>query len=152
MPILTRPAVPHDQEFLWRLHRETMRDYVDETWGWNEEWQRARFDENFDPEKLEIVENETGPIGCISVKRLADEILLAAIEIAPERQNRGVGTRIIRELLDECDHKQLPARLFVLKVNPARRLYTRLGFQCIEETSTHYVMIRRPVSGPFAIH
>ena len=137
MPILTRPAVPHDQEFLWRLHRETMRDYVDETWGWNEEWQRARFDENFDPEKLEIVENETGPIGCISVKRLADEILLAAIEIAPERQNRGVGTRIIRELLDECDHKQLPARLFVLKANPARRLYTRLGFQCIEETSTH---------------
>lgn len=144
MPILTRPAALNDREFLWRLHCETMRDYVDKTWGWNEEWQRARFDENFDPEKLEIVENDIGPIGYVSVKRLADEILLAAIEIAPEHQNRGVGTQLIGELLGECDQKQLPARLFVLKVNPARRLYTRLGFQCIEETSTHYVMIRRP--------
>jgi hypothetical protein len=99
VPVFTRPAASHDREFLWRLHREIIRDYVGKTWGWDEAWQRARFDENFDPEKLEIAENETGPIEYVSVKGLADEILLAAIEIATEHQNGGVGIQTVRELL-----------------------------------------------------
>lgn len=146
MRIRVRRASSQDREFLWWLHRETMRTYVDRTWGWVEEWQRTRFDDNFDPETFEVIESDVGPIGCISVKRGDDEILLAWIEIAPEYQNRGIGAQIIRELLSECDHKHVPARLFVLKVNPARRLYERLRFQCIEETPTHYVMLRRPES------
>jgi ribosomal protein S18 acetylase RimI-like enzyme len=144
--ILVRRAASQDRDFLWWLHRETMRKYIDMTWGWDEEWQRTRFDDTFDPETSEVIESDLGPIGCISVKRGADEILLARIEIAPEYQNRGIGAQIIRELLSESDRKRLPARLFVLKVNPARRLYERLGFRCVEETPTHYVMMRRPES------
>jgi hypothetical protein len=40
-----RPADASDKNFLWWLHRATMREYVDKTWGWNDDWQRQRFDE-----------------------------------------------------------------------------------------------------------
>ena len=30
--------------------------------------------------------------------------------------------------------------MHVFKINPARQLYSRLGFQIVDETETHYVM------------
>jgi hypothetical protein len=44
--------------------------------------------------------------------------------------------------LHESDQTQLPVKLRVLKVNPARRLYERLGFIHKGETPTHYLMER----------
>ena len=38
-----RPATPKDAEFLFKTLKVTMREYVDQTWGWDEEWQRAYF-------------------------------------------------------------------------------------------------------------
>ena len=35
----------------------------------------------------------------------------------------------------------LPTRLQVLRVNPARHLYERLGFAVVGETPTHYLMV-----------
>ena len=139
-----RPGVPADRKFLWRLHCETMRDYVDGTWGWDEAWQRKRFEETFDLEALQIVEQDGEAIGMISIRRSMDEIFLASIEIAPQWQKRGVATHLIRQLLAESDACGLPVTLQVLKVNPARRLYERLGFVCSGETETHYRMRREP--------
>jgi ribosomal protein S18 acetylase RimI-like enzyme len=122
-----------------------MRDYVDQTWGWDDAWQRRRFDENFDPLPLQIIEKDGESIGYVSVRRPSDEIFLAAIEIAPQHQKQGIGSQLVRELLDEADRSRLAVRLLVLKVNPVRRLYERLGFQCRDETPTHYVMKREPL-------
>jgi len=138
-----------DLEFLWRLHRETMKDYVDQTWGWNETWQREYFDRHFDsildPGLAQIIQIGGQPIGFISVRRTGNEIFLGAIEIATEFQNRGIGSGLIKRLLAESDRQRIPVRLSVLKVNPAQKLYQRLGFERIEETATHFVMQRRPV-------
>ena len=144
MRIGLRPGEREDRQYLWRLHRETMRDYVDKTWGWDETFQRGMFDENFDPSSLLIIEKGDKPIGYISARRSGDEIFLAMIEIAPAQQNRGIASQLIKELLEEADRSQVPVKLYVLKVNPARRLYKRLGFQCTGETSTHYLMVREP--------
>src|SRR5437868_15526648 len=44
-----RGAQRHDEDFLFALHRDAMRAYVDATWGWDEEWQRAHFPANYAP-------------------------------------------------------------------------------------------------------
>jgi GNAT superfamily N-acetyltransferase len=67
------------------------------------------------------------------VRRVVDEIFLAALELAPEYQNRGIATQLIRELLDESDRRQLPMRQCALKVNPARRLYERPAFGALNK-------------------
>jgi ribosomal protein S18 acetylase RimI-like enzyme len=144
MKIYLRPGTAEDREFFWRLHCETLREYVDKTWGWDEAWQCGKFDEDFDPSSLLVIEKDGAPIGQISVGRTGDEIFLAAIAIAPEQQNQGIASQLIRDLLSESDQSHLPVTLQVLKVNPARRLYERLGFVHTGETPTHYLMRREP--------
>lgn len=46
--------------------------------------------------------------------------------------------------MNAASARGLPTRLQVLKVNPARSLYERLGFELVEETQTHYVMQFQP--------
>jgi ribosomal protein S18 acetylase RimI-like enzyme len=143
MQISLRPATRDDYDFLWWLHRATMRPYVEKTWGWDEQWQAQHFRDRFDPNTCEIIEGGGEPIGCISVERRKDSLFLAVIEIAPDRQNQGIGTKLIQALCDEANDRGVPVELQVIKVNhPARRFYERLGFAVIGETETHYLMRR----------
>lgn len=145
MRISLRSTSPEDREFLWNLHRDTMREYVEEVWGWDEAWQRERFLERFDPDERRIVELDGVSVGAIQVDRQADHIFLKNLHITPSHQNRGVGTQLIESLIEEADEREVPLRLQVLKVNPSRRLYERLGFIETGATETHVHLERRPV-------
>jgi ribosomal protein S18 acetylase RimI-like enzyme len=140
-----RAATSEDAEFLFQLLRATMREYVEQTWSWDEKWQRAHFQERFDPAKNQIVVLDDLDIGVIAAERREDEVFLGSLYILPEYQRRGIGTLLIKSVLDGAFREGLPVRLRVLKVNPARRLYERLGFLVVEEADTHYVMKATPV-------
>jgi hypothetical protein len=45
-----------------------------------------------------------------------------------------------RMLLRQADERQLLVKLMVLKMNPARHLYERLGFRIDDETDIKYSM------------
>jgi ribosomal protein S18 acetylase RimI-like enzyme len=47
-------------------------------------------------------------------------------------------------MLDTARALNLPAALQVLKTNPAKQLYERLGFQVTGETASHYLMRTTP--------
>ena len=79
-------------------------------------------------------------IGMISLEDRTDDVFLRAIEIFPTHQGQGIGARIIQEIIDDAASKQKPVSLSVLKVNPAKSLYKRLGFSVIEETDPRIFM------------
>jgi len=144
MHITLRPATQQDYDFLWWLHCHTIRPYVEQLWGWDEAWQRQYFREHFRPEKTEIVEADGAPAGCLRVERRQDHIFLSLIQIAPQHQNQGVGTKLIESLIVEGDRHNMPVRLSVLQTNDlARRLYERLGFVVVQETDERIYMERR---------
>lgn len=141
MDIRLRPIVDADLEFRWHLQNAALKKYVTETWGWDEEWQRRHFEERFDPDNgLIIVVNGTDA-GFWWVNERPDEIFLVSIHLLPEYQRRGIGTRLIRSL---TNNSYKPVRLKVLKVNPARRLYERLGFSISGDLDTHFMMTKLP--------
>jgi ribosomal protein S18 acetylase RimI-like enzyme len=142
-----RQANDDDLDFLWWLHRATMREYVDRTWGWEDESQEKRFRRKFEPRRIQIVCYQGDPVGCISVDREPSRILLGVIEIAPAYQGQGIGSCLIQQLCDEADAGGVLLELQVLKVNPAKRLYERLGLVTVGETETHYLMRRPTGSG-----
>ena len=96
MEISLRPATRDDYDFLWWLHRTTMQSYVEKTWGWDETGQALYFQQHFDPSKWEIIEADVSAIGYLSVQRCEDPIFLETIEIAPDYQSQGIGTKLIR--------------------------------------------------------
>ena len=55
--------------------------------------------------------------------------------LRPETQGRGIGTALVQSVLARAEAKKLPVRLWVLRINPARALYERLGFVVFEETA-----------------
>ncbi|MFN2241756.1 MAG: GNAT family N-acetyltransferase [Anaerolineae bacterium] len=144
MNITLRPGKQSDYAFLWWLHGATMRTYVEAIWGWDEAAQRRLFQERFDPARIQILERDGEVIGYISVERNEEYLFLSAIEIAPQVQNRGIGSSLIRDLQDEAARRRIPLRLRVLQGNPARRLYERLGFVATGETETHITMSWQP--------
>jgi GNAT superfamily N-acetyltransferase len=117
-----------------------MKDYVAATWGWDDQFQARMFHQNFDPTTEQVVVAAGQDVGVLSVERRDTEIFLSHIEILPEFQGRGLGAAIINDILAEARGKGLPVSLRVLKVNPARRLYERLGFAVTGETPTHSMM------------
>ena len=139
-----RAARQEDAEFLFGLLKATMQAYVAQIWGWDEEWQRAYFLERFDPSQERIVVLEGQDIGVLATEEREDELFLAKISILPGYQRRGIGTELIGSVLDRAFGRGVPVTLRVLKVNPARRLYERLGFVAVGETETHYLMESRP--------
>ncbi|MCC6414784.1 MAG: GNAT family N-acetyltransferase [Opitutaceae bacterium] len=136
-----RAATAADRDWLWTLSRATMKTHVEQTWGrWDDVEQAERFQKNFQPQRLQIIVVNGHDAGLLHVERTPADIFLASILLAAEFQNRGLGTAILHSLLAEAHREKLPLRLQVLKVNPARRLYERLGFTVTAETPTHYQM------------
>src|SRR5262249_3793017 len=50
-----RPGRREDEPLLFALHREAMRDYVTQTWGWDEHWQRVHFVKAYVPANHAII-------------------------------------------------------------------------------------------------
>jgi ribosomal protein S18 acetylase RimI-like enzyme len=141
MKLELRRANERDLEFLWRLHNAALREYVEKTWGWDEMWQRSKFVEEFDPSVGKIIVVDGTDAGFWRVSDWGTEIHLVSIRLLPEFQNRGIGTTLICDLLE---HAEKSVTLQVLKVNPAKSLYERLGFEVFDENETHHKMIKRP--------
>ena len=125
---------------LYAVHREAMERYVAETWGsWDEAFQRRHFDEFWPPERRAIVvAGETA--GFLDLLERDGVAWVGNIELAPTWQGRGIGSAIMRDILREAAARQRPVGLQVLKVNPARRLYLRLGFRDTGASETHHQM------------
>ena len=135
-----RAAVEKDVDFLYSLHVATMKQYVDQVWGWEDVYQESLFRKNYVPANIQIIEYDDKDIGMLSVEEREGDVFLSTIEIRPEYQGKGIGTAIIKKMVADSAKKTKPVTLQVLKVNPAKGLYERLGFEVVEETKTHYRM------------
>jgi ribosomal protein S18 acetylase RimI-like enzyme len=72
------------------------------------------------------------------------EFVLVDLALLPEHRKFGIGTRLLNDLLRRAVEARKPIRLHVLKSNPARRLYERLGFSLVKEESMYLEMIFEP--------
>lgn len=141
-PYTLRPATNEDYDFLYALNRTTMRDYIDATWGWQEEWQEEYFRRKFDPARRKIIVVAGHDAGVLVVEERPQELYLGLIELLPDYQGRGIGTQIVSELQAKAHDAGLPLALHVLKTNePARRLYERLGFTIAADEEVRYRMV-----------
>jgi ribosomal protein S18 acetylase RimI-like enzyme len=135
-----RQATDSDYNFLYQLKVSCLKEYITATWGWDENFQKKHFSRNFNPMNSQIILVNGVEVGELSVQDLADELFLSRILIKPAYQGQGLGTALIHGLQKQAQARKVPVTLQVLKVNPAHRLYKRLGFQIVEESNTHYWM------------
>jgi ribosomal protein S18 acetylase RimI-like enzyme len=103
-----------------------------QTIGYRTQFPQARFD---------IMELGGERIGRVVVDRPGTMLHIVDQAIVPHLRNRGIGTALMRVLLDEAARVQLPVRLYVASSNdPSLRLYLRLGFTPIEEIPAYIAL------------
>jgi ribosomal protein S18 acetylase RimI-like enzyme len=137
---ILRQSTEADRAFLWSLQATAMRPHVEKIWGWDEAQQRAMFAERWDPAPRQIIVVDGREIGVVEVERRVDELYIDTLQIAVDAQNRGVGGAVLRDLIAEAHARGRPATLQTFIINPARRLYERLGFEVVGQNATHVQM------------
>ncbi|MEH2183059.1 GNAT family N-acetyltransferase [Nostoc sp.] len=136
----TRKTTASDFDFIYNLHRQTFYSYVEQTWGWKEEIQLNGMREDFDSLLFEIVCHEGIDIGVISVIEQQDALFLNYIAILPLHQSKGLGTQILNKLLEQAAVRGILVKLDVMRVNPAKALYERLGFKVVDGDENRFLM------------
>lgn len=95
-----------------------------------------------------VAEVENMIVGAVWVRimndygHIDDETPSFAISLYKEYRNRGIGTALMKRMLDELKksgYKQ--ASLAVQKANYAVKMYKNIGFKIIDENDEEYIMI-----------
>ncbi len=122
-----------------------MRDVIESTWGWDEEWQRAEFEKRFQQSSYFMVEIDDVAVGTVCVERRPACLYILELQLLPAYQGLGIGSEVVRSIIRDAAAEQLPIALSVVPANTgARRLYERLGF---EVTNVDPPFIRMSHSG-----
>ena len=152
-----RPITPADRPFLARLYASTRQDEL-ALLDWDDAQkesflemqfnaQHTFYTEQFRQAQFEIIELEGDPIGRLYLDRRPDEIRLIDIALLPEQRGRGIGSFFMQRVLTEARLARLPVRIHVERLNPALRLYGRLGFRQIDDTGVYYLLEWTPDQG-----
>ena len=142
-----------DQPFLSLLYASVRWDELAPT-GWSDSQKTAFLNSQFAAQHehfarqcagadFHIIDHSSGPLGRLAVDRRAPERLhLLDIALLPSWRGQGIGSTLIKALIAEAGPR--PLSLHVVKENPARSLYLRLGFQEIETRGFHSFMETSP--------
>ena len=134
-----RKAKDEDIEWLLDLRVETMGPHLIASGKpLSIEEQRERLLQNY--EHIEVIICDSDDVGMVKTVKGQGHWELVQIQMKPHCQNRGFGSEVIRKIISEAQFLDIPLTLSVLKVNPAKRLYDKLGFNVVGETSWSYKM------------
>jgi GNAT superfamily N-acetyltransferase len=121
-----RDAGVHDLEFIFGVIIAVRQS--EDIFNWQDEFQRFKADSVLP--KCQIVQYQDRDIGRLRIVRNdGKNILVGGIQLLPAFQNKGIGSAIFADLIQESNQKEIPLWLQVyLNNDKAFRFYTRLGF------------------------
>jgi GNAT superfamily N-acetyltransferase len=139
-----RAATIDDLAFAGQVYLETMRYITDRLPGFDEARHMANFAERFLPHEVRIIVEGDRDIGWLQVSETDAEIFLKQMFLQPASQRKGIGSRLLADLIERGRQTKKPVRLGVVKINPAVRLYQRIGFTITSEDNFKYYMEKYP--------
>ena len=152
--VTLRSVEPEDYPLLRAVYASTRDDELALV-PWDdaqrEEFLRQQFDaqdayyrENYDNTRFDVIEVDGRPVGRLYIARWEDEIRIVDIALLPELRGFGVGTELLRDLLDEAAAAGKRLTIHVEKLNRARALYERLGFTEAADRGVYVLMEAEP--------
>jgi ribosomal protein S18 acetylase RimI-like enzyme len=139
MPVALRPALNQDFDYCRRLYFAELR-WIIEKLLLDEAAQEIGFQKHWDPTQVRIITLDGVDIGWLQAIAQDDELFVAQILVDRPFQRRGIGTQVMKRLIGQAAQLHQTVRLHVMKINPARRLYERLGFEVTYEDDHKFYM------------
>jgi ribosomal protein S18 acetylase RimI-like enzyme len=149
--VALRPIGGGDREFLVELYgsvREPELAHVPWDAGLRRAFveqqfaaQDAHYREHYPGATLDVIEVDGEPAGRLYVHRGPRDIRIMDIALAPGFRGGGIGSALLRALIDEASAAERTLSIHVEANNPARRLYERLGFRPAGEHGVYVLLV-----------
>jgi GNAT superfamily N-acetyltransferase len=121
-------------------------DYIITQLGLDMARQRENFARQWHVAEVRITTMSGEDIGWLLTERSDSTLFLGQLYLSVHMQRQGIGTLVLQMLIEEARRAGKRITLGVVKINPARRLYERLGFQRTHE-DRHKVYMRLEPGG-----
>ena len=139
-----------DEPFLLKVYGSSRADEMARV-PWSEEQKQAFLKMQFTAQKdhyatayplakHDIIYVEDEPVGRIYVDRNPEWVHVLDITVLPEYRGQGVGTALLRRLMNEAGASGRPVTIYVEFFNPSLRLFEQLGFQREKEEGFQFLM------------
>jgi GNAT superfamily N-acetyltransferase len=140
MRIALLPATTSDYEFARETYYVTMRWIIERLFGWNQAEQDASFASQFKVDEARLIMMDDQRVGWIQTQQDVNAVILHQFYVLPALQRRGIGTQVLRMVIQEARDQREPLNVAVVKINPAKSLYDRHGFRITHEDEYKYYM------------
>jgi GNAT superfamily N-acetyltransferase len=152
--ITLRPVGPDDQDFLIEVYGSTRAEELALV-PWTDEQRQAFVRHQFTAQQdhylktypsasHDIILSNDRRVGRLYAARLDHEIRIIDITLLPAERNVGIGSYLIKQLLDEANRTGKLTRIYVEDFNPSLRLFERFGFSRGEQQGIHILMQKTP--------
>lgn len=159
MGLMLRPVNTGDEEFVYQVYastREAEMALVD----WSAEQKAAflrmqvnaqttHYKSYYPNAQYRVIQRAGISLGRLITEQLPDSLLVIDIALLSEYRGAGIGTAVMKYIMNEALQLNLPVVLQVEFFNPALHLYERLGFvKTGERWSVYHEMTWDPVKFP----
>lgn len=140
--ILLEKYKPTDQPFLEQLYFSTRLDELEQT-NWSEHQkqqfvimqfmaQKSDYERKFPNANHQIIYYKKQAVGRLYINEIENNIHIIDIALMPKFRNKGIGKYLLQVLIENGKKDQKMISLQVINSNPAKHLYSRLGFVSIK--------------------
>ncbi len=138
-PLTRRPATEADLPFLLALRRESMGPHLAaaDLPGTDEDY-LVRVRHRFDCAEILLLHGQ--PVGMLKLLCEPAQWHVLQLQLSESIRGQGVGQGLLEDLLADAARAGVAVGLSVLKANPAKRLYERLGFSIVGEDAREFHM------------
>jgi ribosomal protein S18 acetylase RimI-like enzyme len=145
-----RPATEADYDFMRRLYASTRAAEMTH-FPFDEAQKQAFLDQQFAAQfahygihyptcERRIIERDGTPVGRLWIDEWRDQIRLVDIALIPECRGLGIGSTLLRRVMDRGAAAGKPVTIHVEGFNPALSLYRRLGFEHVDTNGVYFLM------------
>jgi len=158
MSITLRDATAEDDAFLREVYASSRADeFALAPWGQEQREafltsqfraQHSHYHQQYPQASYQVILVNCDRAGRLYVLREKEHIQILDITVLPQYRRAGIGTSLIRMLLDEGARTDITARIWVESFNPSRHFFERLGFFQIQEDGFNCLLECRSPPGP----
>jgi GNAT superfamily N-acetyltransferase len=148
-----RPRTEDDLGFLRELYAATREEELRPV-AWSARQKREFLDQQFAAQHTHYLQHypqalwwvvtcDGQPVGRMYVCRTARDLRIMEVSLLEAHRNRGVGSALMRGLIEQAERDAIACSLHVEPFNPALRMYARLGFVRVAVRGVYWFMERR---------
>jgi len=135
-----RPACQSDLPFARSIYLETMRWIIERLFSWDEQRENEKFTAQFNVAGSKIIVVNGQDVGWLQTQVGQDALWLQSLYVMPSMQRRGIGTEVLRLLMERAHSERKALTLGVVKINPALQFYERHGFKITHQDEYKFYM------------